>query len=189
MLNTNAEGEINEQADAAPSPSALQQMSTPLDPWSLSLDMPHAQPKRTLVSLPPQESTGTFYILVDRICNIRGYMALLAHESLLYTGVPRSCISLPAYYCFLCMRVYLPAPFRHICMNHRDVGVSTLLCLLHMTGLSECGPSHPGSFAWSTLTFLIALLMLSYANRLSCPASGPADSRPVDGASLHLSCL
>ena len=180
MLNTDAEGEIDDQADAAPSPSALQQTSTPPDPWSPSLDAPLAQPKRPLASLSPGEITGTFIVLVDRIFNVRGYAALLARGSLLLSGVPRPSVS--PY-----TGVYLPAPFCRICANRRDAGMTTLPRLPRMTGSSECGPSRLRSFAWSTLTFIVALLTLSYANRLSRTASGPADSRPVDRESSHFS--
>ena len=180
MLNTDAEGEIDDQADAAPSPSALQQTSTPPDPWSPSLDAPLAQPKRPLASLSPGEITGTFIVLVDCIFNVRGYAALLARGSLLLSGVPRPSVS--PY-----TGVYLPAPFCRICANRRDAGMTTLPRLPRMTGSSECGPSRLRSFAWSTLTFIVALLTLSYANRLSRTASGPADSRPVDRESSHFS--
>ena len=97
MLNTDAEGEIDEQTDAATSPFALQQTSTPPDPWSPSLDAPRAQSARTLASLPPRESTGTFLVVVYRIRNIRGYAAFLSRGSLLRASVRRRGVSSPAY--------------------------------------------------------------------------------------------
>jgi hypothetical protein len=70
VLNTNAGGETDEQAEADPSPPAILTASTLPDPWSPSLNAPPAQPAMVLVPSSSQDNVGTyrlFYrISVDR---------------------------------------------------------------------------------------------------------------------------